>query len=237
MVFTPPASFVVRSREYGDGSEYDMESDSQVMPDHYVKRLWRQRAMASAEGRTVQFINKDSVDRTVLYSAVGSESALLIKKGAIIKGGEEVARVVWDSENNLDRSKRVFSICGRCTEIDCPLRVSLESKTGPFKEMLKKGGSFASASQSRIFVGPDGLDYKWKVVLEGSNPIFPEATFRDLHRKDMKHPLATTARLVKRDGEPSDETYPIYIAQDALWLESWIVATLMILETWDRLQG
>lgn len=56
MVFTPPSSFVIRSREFGDGSEYDMESDSQVMPDHYVKRLWRQRAMAGAEGRTVRQI-------------------------------------------------------------------------------------------------------------------------------------------------------------------------------------
>ncbi|KAF8922403.1 hypothetical protein CPB85DRAFT_46095 [Mucidula mucida] len=186
MVFTPPSSFVIRSREFGDGSEYDMESDSQVMPDHYVKRLWRQRAMAGAEGRTVQFINKDSVDRTVLYSAVDSGSTLLIKKGAIIKGGSEVARVVWESEKNIDRSK-----------------VSLESKTATFKEIFKKGGSFASATQSRVFVGPDGLDYKWKVVLEGSNPVFPEATFRSLHRKDVKHPLATTARLVKRDGEAS----------------------------------
>ncbi len=54
---------------------------------------------------------------------------------------------------------------------------------------------------SRIFIGPDGLEYKWKVVLEGTNPVFPDSSFRVLYCKDSKHPIATTARFVQRDGE------------------------------------
>ncbi|KAG7443348.1 uncharacterized protein BT62DRAFT_995952 [Guyanagaster necrorhizus] len=215
MVFTPPGSFVIRSREFGNGSEYDQESDSNIMPDHYVKRLWRTRALPGPEGRTVQFINKDSVDRAILYTVTERGSALLVRNGSVTKGAEEVARVLWESGRNVDKS-----------------RMSIGTKSGMFKEMLKKGGSL---TPSRIFIGPDGLEYKWKVILEGSNPVFPDSSFRVLYCKDSKHPIATTARFVQRDGEYNDETYPIYIAERGLWMESWIVATTAILEGWDKL--
>ncbi|PBK98863.1 hypothetical protein ARMGADRAFT_1059223 [Armillaria gallica] len=217
MVFTPPGSFVIRSREFGNGQEYDMESDSNVMPDHYVKRLWRTRSLPGPEGRTVQFINKDSVDRAILYTVTERGSALLVRNGSVTKGAEEVARVLWESGRNVDKS-----------------RMSIGTKSGMFKEMLKKGGSL---TPSRIFIGPDGLEYKWKVVLEGSNPVFPDSSFRVLYCKDSKHPIATTARFVQRDGEYNDETYPIYIAERGLWMESWIVATTAILEGWDKLRS
>ncbi|KAK0488497.1 hypothetical protein IW261DRAFT_1638399 [Armillaria novae-zelandiae] len=220
MVFTPPSSFVIRSREFGNGQEYDLESDSNIMPDHYVKRLWRTRSLPGPEGRTVQFINKDSVDRAILYTVTERGSALLVRNGSATKGAEEVARVLWESGRNVDKS-----------------RMSIGTKSGMFKEMLKKGGSFASATPSRIFVGPDGLEYKWKVVLEGSNPVFPDSSFRVLYCKDSKHPIATTARFVQRDGEYNDETYPIYIAERGLWMESWIIATTAILEGWDKLRS
>ncbi|KAK0238388.1 hypothetical protein EDD85DRAFT_1000729 [Armillaria nabsnona] len=238
MVFTPPGSFVIRSREFGNGQEYDMESDSNVMPDHYVKRLWRTRSLPGPEGRTVQFINKDTVDRAILYTVTERGSALLVRNGSVTKGAEEVARVLWESGRNVDKS-----------------RMSIGTKSGMFKEMLKKGGSLyvtlllfylvsnfqalpsASATPSRIFIGPDGLEYKWKVVLEGTNPVFPDSSFRVLYCKDSKHPIATTARFVQRDGEYNDETYPIYIAERGLWMESWIVATTAILEGWDKLRS
>lgn len=61
---------------------------------------------------------------------------------------------------------------------------------------------FASfSSDSRVFIGPDGMEYKWKVVLGGSNPAFPDTTFRTLYAKDSKHPVATTERLLSRDGD------------------------------------
>ncbi|PBK59044.1 hypothetical protein ARMSODRAFT_1032746 [Armillaria solidipes] len=217
MVFTPPGSFVIRSREFGNGQEYDLESDSNIMPDHYVKRLWRTRSLPGPEGRTVQFINKDSVDRAILYTVTERGSALLVRNGSATKGAEEVARVLWESGRNVDKS-----------------RMSIGTKSGMFKEMLKKGGSL---TPSRIFIGPDGLEYKWKVVLEGSNPVFPDSSFRVLYGKDSKHPIATTARFVQRDGEYNDETYPIYIAERGLWMESWIVATTAILEGWDKLRS
>ncbi|KAK0207695.1 hypothetical protein IW262DRAFT_525949 [Armillaria fumosa] len=210
MVFTPPGSFVIRSREFGNGQEYDLESDSNIMPDHYVKRLWRTRSLPGPEGRTVQFINKDSVDRAILYTVTERGSALLVRNGSVTKGAEEVARVLWESGRNVDKS-----------------RMSIGTKSGMFKEMLKKGGSLSLVlritlqlklkhsllrTPSRIFIGPDGLEYKWKVVLEGSNPVFPDSSFRVLYCKDSKHPIATTARFVQRDGEYNDETYPIYFA-------------------------
>ncbi|KAK0457384.1 uncharacterized protein EV420DRAFT_1644139 [Desarmillaria tabescens] len=201
MVFTPPGSFVIRSREFGNGQEYDLESDSNIMPDHYVKRLWRTRALPGPEGRTVQFINKDSVDRAILYTVTERGSALLVRNGSVTKGAEEVARVLWESGRNVDKS-----------------RMSIGTKSGMFKEMLKKGGSFASATPSRIFIGPDWVGVQMESSLGGIKS-------------------ATTARFVQRDGEYNDETYPIYIAERGLWMESWIVATTAILEGWDKLRS
>ncbi|KAK0497484.1 hypothetical protein EDD18DRAFT_1384501 [Armillaria luteobubalina] len=215
MVFTPPGSFVIRSREFGNGQEYDLESDSNIMPDHYVKRLWRTRSLPGPEGS-----NKRG-------------SALLVRNGSVTKGAEEVARVLWESGRNVDKS-----------------RMSIGTKSGMFKEMLKKGGSlyvtpllfslvspYPNFQALTVHQRPDGLEYKWKVVLEGSNPVFPDSSFRVLFGKDSKHPIATTARFVQRDGEYNDETYPIYIAERGLWMESWIVATTAILEGWDKLRS
>lgn len=45
MVFTPPGTLIIRSREYGDGLEYDSRDDLEIIPDHYVKRIWRKVAV------------------------------------------------------------------------------------------------------------------------------------------------------------------------------------------------
>lgn len=50
--------------------------------------------------------------------------------------------------------------------------------------------------QSRVFIPPDGLEYKWKKVI-----ILVSLTHStELFEKDLKHPVATTARLTRRDG-------------------------------------
>ncbi len=102
-------------------------------------------------------------------------------------------------------------------------------------------------STSRIFVGPDGLEYKWKVISVGNDPAFPETTYKTLYVKDSKHPVATTSRLSRRDGNMNvgirvvlvgytthavmqEEAYPIYIAERGMRIQSWIVASLVILE-------
>lgn len=43
---------VIRSREFGDGSEYDMDDSqtSSMIPDHYVKRFWRKAALPIGGG-------------------------------------------------------------------------------------------------------------------------------------------------------------------------------------------
>ena len=68
MVFTPPPTFVVRSREYGNGSEYDQDAEDNVMPDHYVKRLWRQRTTAGPRGKTVSY--RELSYKTILILSV-----------------------------------------------------------------------------------------------------------------------------------------------------------------------
>ena len=53
MVFTPEDTLIVRSVEYGDGSEYDVHSSvDEIIPDHYVKRLWRKKV-----GNSVRYLS------------------------------------------------------------------------------------------------------------------------------------------------------------------------------------
>ncbi|KIY72752.1 hypothetical protein CYLTODRAFT_485995 [Cylindrobasidium torrendii FP15055 ss-10] len=217
MASSPATSFVIRSREYNSGSDFNGSDDNEVIPSQYVKRIWRERATVSEDGsRTIRFINKTSADRTVLYCATESGNKLTVWPGATPNKGAPVGGIEWSSQGrNFDRSM-----------------TSLGNKSSAFKDMIKRASVF---SPSRIFVNPDtDVEYKWKVLLEGDNPIFPDATYRTLHKKNIAHPLATTSRLVGRDGEQGDEAYPIYIAEDALPLEPWIIATTMILEIFDR---
>ncbi|KIY72751.1 hypothetical protein CYLTODRAFT_485994 [Cylindrobasidium torrendii FP15055 ss-10] len=222
MVFTPPTSFVIRSREYSNGTEFSDGLEDNLMPDHYVRRLWRQPTMSGPGGKTIQFINKDSTERAVLYSLTEAGSSVVMRKGNASASGQEIARAQWD-HRNPDRSQ-----------------ISLDNQSGLFKDVIKKSGAMsyftaASVTQTRAFIGPDGQEYKWKVVLEGDNAMFPDSYHRTLYRRGIAHPLATTARLVQRDGDSGTESFPIYIAEDGMWMESWIVASVMLLQGYDRL--
>lgn len=55
------------------------------------------------------------------------------------------------------------------------------------------------SSKTRTFIGPDGIEYKWKFKLAGTNPMFPEMCYRTLYAQDSEHPIATTERLADRD--------------------------------------
>ncbi|KAK0449687.1 uncharacterized protein EV420DRAFT_1647022 [Desarmillaria tabescens] len=218
MPFTPDNTMLIRSREYGDGSEYDLSSTSStIIPDHYVKRLWRKQTLLignGGTGRTIQFINKDesSSDRSVAYSTTEEGNLLTVLTGGYGEGGSEIARVMWSgSGRSLDKNSMM----------------TIGNKSGAVKDLLKKSNRM---STSRIFVGPDGLEYKWKVISVGNDPAFPETTYKTLYVKDSKHPVATTSRLSRRDGNMNEEAYPIYIAERGIRIQSWIVASLVILE-------
>lgn len=63
---------VIRSREFGDGSEYDIEgSTDSIIPDHYVKRLWRKPTLTinGGTGKTVGFFffSKDRWERWLTW--------------------------------------------------------------------------------------------------------------------------------------------------------------------------
>ncbi|KAJ4496442.1 hypothetical protein C8R41DRAFT_266430 [Lentinula lateritia] len=219
MVFTPDATLIIRSKEYGDGSEYDIGSTSSMIPDHYVKRIWRKPGLlAGTNGtRTVQYINKspDSSDRSIAYSATETKELLVFRVGGYKNPGEPFAKVQWVPGSGKPTDKSI---------------VTLGNKTGVLKDILKKSNTL---STSRMFVGPDGVEYKWKVIWVGNDPAFPEATFRTLYARHSKHPIATTARLTSRDGLPQDDSYPIYIAEQGLNMQHYIVATLAVLESFS----
>ncbi|KAE9394536.1 hypothetical protein BT96DRAFT_943101 [Gymnopus androsaceus JB14] len=217
MVFTPPGTLIVRSREYGDGIEYGSSSrdDLEIIPDHYVKRLWRKNAVpttvafALGGGNSaasldtglnmqVQYINKspDSSDRSVAFSATSNNATLTVRYG---ESGATIFKVEWNAKN-VERSS-----------------ITMDNKTTTIKEAVRRVGLISSTLQSRAFTGPDGMEYKWKM----------------LYAKDSRHPVATTARLTSRDGSIHDESHPIYIAERGLKLASWIVATIAVL---DRVQ-
>ncbi|KAK0444503.1 hypothetical protein EV421DRAFT_1735291 [Armillaria borealis] len=233
MPFTPDSTMLIRSREYGDGSEYDLSSTSStIIPDHYVKRLWRRQTLLIGNGGTGRtFINKDesSSDRSVAYSTTEEGNLLRVLTGGYGEGGSEIARVTWS---------------GSGRSIDKGSMMTIGNKSGAVKDLLKKSNRM---STSRIFVGPDGLEYKWKVISVGNDPAFPETTYKTLYVKDSKHPVATTSRLSRRDGNMNvgicfvlvgytahavvqEEAYPIYIAERGMRIQSWIVASLVILE-------
>lgn len=69
-----------------------------------------------------------------------------------------------------------------------------------FRPIRPRSTHSSSTLQSRSFVGPDGIEYKWKMVYCGNNPCYPDTFYRELYAKDSKHPVATTARLTSRDG-------------------------------------
>ncbi|KIY63153.1 hypothetical protein CYLTODRAFT_494127 [Cylindrobasidium torrendii FP15055 ss-10] len=211
------AQIVIRSREFGDGSEYDMD-DSQtasMIPDHYVKRFWRKAALPISGGtsRTVQFINKDpdSRDRSVAFSTLETGGIIKVTSGGYNEGGNEIATLQLGSGKGAEKSAKL----------------TMGGKTGAVKDMLKKTNHM---STSRSFTGPDGISYKWKVIWVGNDPAFPEATFRELYTKDSPHPLATTARLNSRDGNMNEEAYPVYVAERGLAIQSFIIATLVVLD-------
>ncbi|ESK92534.1 hypothetical protein Moror_4410 [Moniliophthora roreri MCA 2997] len=209
MVFTPPGTLVIRSREYGDGSEFSATSID-IIPDHYVKRLWRKPAAFTSSGaRKVTFINKtpSSNDRSVAFSTFELGNRYHIKHG---DGGSDILSIEWQGENlkAMERSS-----------------LTVGNKTTAVKDVIKKSAMLGSTSQSRTFVAPDGLEYKWKVVYCGSNPAFPDCMYFELYTKDSKHPVATTARLTSRDGSYTDESYPVYIAERGITIVPWIVAT------------
>ncbi|KAF5391151.1 hypothetical protein D9757_003087 [Collybiopsis confluens] len=232
MVFTPVSSFVVRSREYGTGDDL-FSTRSEVLPDHYVKRIWRKTATLSTPAfalgaaaqningnsirRNVQYVNKspDSNDRSVAFSTTSTNGILVAREG---ESGRTVLKVEWNAKN-LERSS-----------------IMAEGQSEVLlKDFLKKSGILSSSLQSRSFAGPDGLEYKWKVIFCGDNPLYPENYFRELRCTGSPHPVATTARLItSRDGSSGDECHPIYIADQGLPIVAWIVATNAIL---DRLQA
>lgn len=121
MVFTPDNSLIIRSVEYGDGSEYDAPSSDSVtlIPDHYVQRLWRRKLLVGNGSMVrsfyfpsfasfdlwhdddlltrmqIQFTNKDANNsRTVLYAAKESEkdNIMTIKE----EDATDVARIEWN---------------------------------------------------------------------------------------------------------------------------------------------
>ncbi|KIK64032.1 hypothetical protein GYMLUDRAFT_428220 [Collybiopsis luxurians FD-317 M1] len=235
MVFTPPTSFVVRSRDYGvDDEIFSSTASVEVLPDHYVKRLWRKNAVPTTasfaigagansaanladNGLTyhVQYINKspDSSDRSVAFSSTSNDRELTVRHG---ESGKIIVRVEWNNKN-IERSS-----------------VTTENQTGLLvKDFVSRVGFLSSTLQSRSFVGPDNVEYKWKMIYCGNNPLYPDTFYRELRCSDSRHPVATTARLTVRDGNVSDESHPIYIAERGLSVAPWIVATNAVL---DRVQ-
>ncbi|KAG7095051.1 hypothetical protein E1B28_005841 [Marasmius oreades] len=216
MPFTPDNSFIVRSREYGDGSEFNSSDDTlDIIPDHYVKRLWRRPAVPNVNGGLKDvYINKspNSRDRSVAFSTVEEGNLFLVSKG---DGDEIFMRVEWEGSSlkSMERSS-----------------ITMDNRTTAIRDFLKASANLLSSSQSRSFVGPDHLEYKWKVVYCGHNPAYPDSRYLELRVKDSKVPIASSARLTARDGAFQDEAHPIYLAERGLQMIPWIVATHALAE-------
>ncbi|KAF5332337.1 hypothetical protein D9758_016128 [Tetrapyrgos nigripes] len=253
-------ALLIHSREYGDGSEYTNvgsnhsisdSNDIDIIPSHYVKRLWRKPTLeiptfaigknsnsASSSALTrykTQYINKtpNSSDRSVQFSIVQDGQGFVLRHGDSDRG-EEIAKLRWSQGSNP------------AGDILLPERIvekgsiTLGTKTMPVKDFMKKPGLIGAFSQSRVFTGPDGIEYKWKLVFCGNNPVYPDATYRELYFKnsssgDSKFPIATTQRLTSRDGFLKDETHPLYISQHGLGILPFIISTLAILDRVDNM--
>ncbi|KAK1227072.1 hypothetical protein PQX77_009905 [Marasmius sp. AFHP31] len=222
MPFTPDHTantLIIRSVEYGDGSEFNDDGDStnslDIIPDHYVIRLWRKPAIeTSSGGKKVIYINKSpsSSDRSVAFSTVEERNSFSVRKG---DGATEMLRVEWEGSGlkAMERSS-----------------VTIENQTTTVRNFLRTSSTLLSSSQSRIFQGPDGLEYKWKVIYCGTNPAYPDYWYLELHTKDSKVPVATSARLARRDGHTHEESHPVYIAERGLRMTPWIIGTFALTE-------
>lgn len=107
-----------------------------------------------------------------------------------------------------------FNVSSQYPNANSSCRFTLGNKTGRIRDLLKKSGTLyvsqptslpsmtnlPFSSKSRTFMGPDGLTYKWKYVVAGSNPTFPEGSHWTLYGPNTEHPIATTQRLVERDN-------------------------------------
>jgi len=112
MPFTPEHTantLIIRSVEYGDGSEFDGSSTNSldIIPDHYVMRLWRKQATGTSSGGTkVIYMNKspNSSDRSVAFSTVEERNTLSVRKG---DGGGNLLTVQWEgtSLKAMERSR------------------------------------------------------------------------------------------------------------------------------------
>ncbi|KAK7457115.1 hypothetical protein VKT23_010415 [Stygiomarasmius scandens] len=255
-------AFLVQSREYGDGSEYVPSSNSisssvdlDIIPSHYVKRLWKKAAFeiptfaigtsqsTSPHALTKyksQYINKtpNSNDRSVQFSSVQDHQGFVVRFGDT-DHGEEIARVQWAPGTSLTGAGVNIS---RERVVEKASITLGGTKTMQVKDFVKKSGIIGSFSQSRIFTGPDGVEYKWKLIYCGSNPVYPDTTYRELYLKNhsrssdgegSKFPIATTERLTARDGAFNDEAHPIYVSQRGVGLLPWIITTLAILDKMD----
>ncbi|KAL0581285.1 hypothetical protein V5O48_000768 [Marasmius crinis-equi] len=107
----------------------------------------------------------------------------------------------------------------------------MENQTTSVRNFMKRSNaSLLTSSQSRTFQGPDGLEYKWKVIYCGSNPAYPDYWYLELHVKDSKVPIATSARLSNRDGFAQEEAHPVYIAERGIRMIPWVIATFALAE-------
>ncbi|KAF9261157.1 hypothetical protein L218DRAFT_961855 [Marasmius fiardii PR-910] len=216
MPFTPDNSFLIRSREYGDGSEFNNNDDTlDIIPGHYVRRLWRKPAVPNVQGGwKVVFVNKspDSQERSVAFSTIEDENMLSVMKG---DGDASFMQVEW--EGSTPRAMERSS-------------VTIDNRTTSVRNFLKTNSNLFYSSHSRTFLGPDGLEYKWKVIYCGHNPAYPDSRYLELHTKDSKVPVATSERLTSRDGANQDEAHPIYIAERGLMMIPWIIATHVLVE-------
>ena len=55
----------------------------------------------------IQFTNKDSVDRSILFSTSEQDGVMIIKSGGYTENGQEIARIEWtgDSGRALEKSR------------------------------------------------------------------------------------------------------------------------------------
>ncbi|THU99011.1 hypothetical protein K435DRAFT_514920 [Dendrothele bispora CBS 962.96] len=231
-------ALLVQSREYGDGSEYAVAStnsisssiDLDIIPSHYIKRLWKKPAIeipvftigshnnnssSSSSSQNpnsltkykCQYVNKtpNSSDRSVQFSTVQDHQGLVVRHGDT-DHGEEIARVQWAPGTNFASTGAVINRERLVEKANVTLG---GTKTMHVKDFVKKTGLMGAFSQSRTFTGPDGVEYKWKVIYCGSNPVYPDSVYRELYLKNAsksngdegaKFPIATTERLTTRDG-------------------------------------
>ncbi|KAH8826051.1 hypothetical protein DL96DRAFT_1710662 [Flagelloscypha sp. PMI_526] len=206
----PPVKFVVRSTEYGDGSEYG-DGETQL-PDHYQKRLWRKETpvfgQSGADSISVTFQNKDVTGRKISYTAMFDTQCIVLSGGT----GGEFARIEWTG------SQMTYKNCS----------FTMNNMTRPLQDVFKRSSNPFGDQTSHKFSGTDRQEYKWKRII----PISMDEAdaYWTLTCKDSKHPIATTERLSNRDGDYHPTQYALYLSERGIASEEMIVCSMMILD-------